>query len=108
MPNIATKPYDVTLAAQDDIDTATAAIPDEGAADEWVDDLHEAFERLALIPGRGHGRSDLTKKDVLFWTFKDRWAVIYKKAPAPAPRILIVRLIPWATITPELWLGPDL
>ena len=37
------------------------------AADRWVTKLFDAFELLALHPGMGHSRTDLTPHPVLFW-----------------------------------------
>jgi toxin ParE1/3/4 len=43
--------------AQDNID----------AADRWIAKLFDAFDALALNPGMGHARRDLTLLPVLFW-----------------------------------------
>jgi plasmid stabilization system protein ParE len=43
--------------AQDNVD----------AADRWIDKLFQAFDGLALNPGLGHKREDLTQRNILFW-----------------------------------------
>ena len=37
------------------------------AADRWIARLFDALESLALTPGMGHRRDDLTEYHVLFW-----------------------------------------
>jgi plasmid stabilization system protein ParE len=37
------------------------------AADQWVEKLFASFGRIALNPGIGHGRKDLTPYPILFW-----------------------------------------
>jgi plasmid stabilization system protein ParE len=55
--------------AQDSID----------AADRWIEELFDAFERLAKTPRIGHTREDLTNLPVLFWPV-DAYLVIYRIA----------------------------
>jgi plasmid stabilization system protein ParE len=37
------------------------------AADRWIGKLFDAFDALALAPGMGHKREDLTAYPILFW-----------------------------------------
>jgi toxin ParE1/3/4 len=37
------------------------------SADKVLDDLFDAFEKLAQWPQQGHTRTDLTDRDVRFW-----------------------------------------
>ncbi len=47
------------------------------AADRLVDRLFEAFDQIALVPGMGHSRDDLTSLPILFWPV-DKYLVIYR------------------------------
>jgi len=100
--------YLLTLHAQDDIDLEADAIEDEDAAARWVDDLHDALDRLGRTPGLGHTRTDITGHDVLFWTFRKRWAVIYRVVSGglsiPNP-VIVFRVISWSRVMPGFWLG---
>jgi plasmid stabilization system protein ParE len=100
--------YLLTLHAQNDIDLEADAIENEDAAARWVDDLHDALDRLGRTPGLGHTRMDITGHDVLFWTFRKRWAVIYRvvsrASSSPYP-IAILRVISWSRVMPGFWLG---
>jgi plasmid stabilization system protein ParE len=62
-----------------------------GPADRLVEDLFGAFRTIALSPGLGHRRRDLTDLDVFFWTAIERYAVVYRKADP----MEIVRVLPW-------------
>jgi toxin ParE1/3/4 len=53
--------------AQDNVDTA----------DRWIGKLLDAFDALALNPGMGHTRNDLTSYPVLFWPV-DAYLIIYR------------------------------
>lgn len=53
--------------AQDNVDTA----------DRWIGKLFDAFDALALNPGMGHTRNDLTSYPVLFWPV-DAYLIIYR------------------------------
>ncbi len=59
------------------------------AADRVVDDFYRAFSQLALEPGMGHKRQDLTKQDVLFWPVHS-YLVIYRRQSNP---LLIVAVL---------------
>jgi Plasmid stabilization system protein len=93
--------YSVAPLALDDLDEIHAYIEDvdsEAAADEIIDDLYNAFERIGANPGLGHRRQDLTDYDVYFWTALKWYAVIYRKADP----IEIVRVLPWRRMEPIL------
>jgi plasmid stabilization system protein ParE len=93
--------FSVTPLALDDLDGIHAYvedIEDDDTADRVIDDLYDAFEKIAASPGMGHRRQDLTDYDVFFWTALKRYAVVYRKA---AP-IAIVRVIPWRRLEPVL------
>lgn len=47
------------------------------AADRWIQEVFDAFERLAKNPRIGHRREDLTNLPVLFWPV-DAYLVIYR------------------------------
>jgi len=67
--------------ALDDLDEIDAYIAENNpaAADRVVDSLFEAFDTLAGSPGLGHGRQDLTKLDLRFWTVRRRHTVVYRE-----------------------------
>jgi plasmid stabilization system protein ParE len=52
------------------------------AADRMIDTLFAAFERLAVMPGLGHRRKDLTDRPLRFWTV-DTYLVIYRAERTP-------------------------
>ena len=93
--------YSLTLHAQDDIDEVADNIEDVDEADAWVDAIHDALKDLGQSPGLGHRRSDITDHDVLFWSFRKRWAVIYR---ADTP-ITVIRIVPWAKVSTRFWFG---
>jgi plasmid stabilization system protein ParE len=41
--------------------------------------LNQAFQRLADMPGLGHRRNDLTKRDLRFWSVYS-YLVIYRES----------------------------
>lgn len=93
--------YSVAPLALDDLDEIHAYIEDvedAAAADELIDDLYNAFERIGANPGLGHRRPDLTDFDVYFWTALKWYAVIYRKSDP----IEIVRVLPWRRMEPVL------
>lgn len=47
------------------------------AADRWIQKLFDAFESLALSPGMGHRRDDLTDYPILFWPL-GAYLVLYR------------------------------
>lgn len=52
------------------------------AADCVIDTLFAAFERLAVMPGLGHTREDLTDQPLRFWTV-GAYLVIYRAERTP-------------------------
>ena len=42
------------------------------AAERFIDEVYDAFDLLALQPGIGHYRRDLTGQPVRFWTVMRR------------------------------------
>jgi len=48
-------------------------------ADRIQSELVDAFEGLADIPGKGHKRSDLTSRDVLFFSVY-QYMIVYRRA----------------------------
>jgi plasmid stabilization system protein ParE len=48
------------------------------AADKLEDEFFGAFERLARRPRMGHGRTDLTERDVLFWLVGS-YLIVYRQ-----------------------------
>lgn len=52
------------------------------AADKLLDELFDAFEKLAEWPGQGHVRSDVTERDVLFWPVGS-YLIVYRAKPTP-------------------------
>lgn len=94
-------PYSVAPLALDDLDAIHAfleEVQDEDAADTIIDELYDAFDRIATNPGLGHRRQDLTEFDVYFWTALKWYAVVYRKTDP----IEIVRVIPWRRMEPLL------
>lgn len=66
--------YIVAPAAKADIDEIALYIAsaDRLAADGFIDEVYDAFDLLALQPGLGHYRRDLTDRPVRFWTVMRR------------------------------------
>ena len=93
--------YNLTILARDDIDQEADNIEDDDLAFRWVCDLYDGLEVLGNNPGIGHSRTDITKHDVLFWSYK-RWAIIYQKSDP----ITVIRVVPWSRMTSRFWLGP--
>jgi len=48
------------------------------AADQLEDEFFEAFEKLARQPRMGHTRSDLTERDVRFWS-TGSYLIVYRE-----------------------------
>jgi len=48
------------------------------AADRLIDELFETFEQLAVWPGQGHFRRDLTERNVRFWPVGS-YLVVYRE-----------------------------
>ncbi|MFZ0774092.1 MAG: type II toxin-antitoxin system RelE/ParE family toxin [Candidatus Sulfotelmatobacter sp.] len=51
------------------------------AAEKLEDKFFEAFEMLAKRPRMGHTRSDLSERDVRFWTVGS-YLIVYRSIPA--------------------------
>lgn len=77
--------------AEQDVDDVITYLAPENpkAADDFVDALYDAFDKLAENPMLGHIREDLTKHPVRFWTFKWHYLVIYN----PIKPIEILRVV---------------
>ena len=62
--------YVVAPAAKADVDEIALhiAAADRAAAERFIDEIYDAFDLLALQPGLGHYRRDLTDRPVRFWT----------------------------------------
>jgi plasmid stabilization system protein ParE len=52
----------------------------DGAADQWIDRLFDAFDLIGTTPGMGHKREDLTSYPVLFWPV-GAYLIIYRVTP---------------------------
>lgn len=52
--------------------------------------LFAAFEVLSDQPGLGHRRSDLTDRDLRFWTVMGRYMIVYREQPES---IQVVRVL---------------
>jgi len=48
-------------------------------ADRIEEELVQAFESLAIVPGQGHRRTDLTSRNVLFFSVY-QYMIVYRKA----------------------------
>jgi plasmid stabilization system protein ParE len=61
--------YVLSVAAELDLDAIWDYIAQDNmdAADRWISKLFDAFESLAVAPGMGHKREDLTAFPILFW-----------------------------------------
>jgi plasmid stabilization system protein ParE len=61
--------YVLSVAAELDLDAIWDYIAQDNmdAADRWISKLFDAFESLAMAPGMGHKREDLTAFPILFW-----------------------------------------
>jgi plasmid stabilization system protein ParE len=60
-----------------------------GSADRVLDELFDAFEKLAQWPRQGHTRSDLTNRHVRFWPV-DSYLVVYREDPAPLQIVAVL------------------
>ena len=60
------------------------------AADRWIGKLFDAFESLALTPGMGHKREDLTPHPVLFWPVGS-YLVIYRADRRPIEIVAVTQ-----------------
>jgi toxin ParE1/3/4 len=51
------------------------------AADQLEDEFFHAFEKLAQYPRMGHTHSDITSRDVRFWTVGS-YLIVYREGEA--------------------------
>ena len=83
--------YVVAPAAKADIDEIALyiAAADRAAAERFIDEIYDAFDLLALQPGLGHYRRDLTDRPVRFWTVMRRYMIVYRdRSPIEIVRVL--------------------
>jgi plasmid stabilization system protein ParE len=85
--------YQVAPQAEVDIEEIVRyiALDNPNAALMMFERFYDAFRLLGDNPGIGHTRDDLTGQDVLFWTVKPRYHVIYAIRFQP---LLIARVLP--------------
>lgn len=60
------------------------------AADRVLEAFYRAFSQLAAMPGMGHDREDLTKKDVLFWPVHS-YLLIYRRESNPLLAVAVLQ-----------------
>lgn len=65
------------------------AADDPAAADRVIDELFEAFQRLASWPGTGHFRRDLTERQVRFWPVRS-YLVVYRESSSGVQIVAIL------------------
>ena len=84
--------YRFSQEARDDIQEIWVWIAGDNpeAANELEADIYVACEKLANNPGLGHRRPDLTDEQVLFWTVRKSYLVIYVPGTKP---LQIVRIL---------------
>lgn len=58
-------------------------------ADRVRDQIFEAFDRLAEMPGLGHCREDLADRQYRFWPVHS-YLVVYREEPKPLQIITII------------------
>jgi len=76
------KPYIVAPEAEDDLRQIWRYLHGEAGlaiANRIQGELVDAFEGLADVPGKGHKRSDLTSRDVLFFSVY-QYMIVYRRA----------------------------
>ena len=76
------KPYHVAPEAEDDLRQIWRYLLGEAGlavANKIQGELVDAFEGLADVPGKGHRRPDLTRKDVLFFGVY-QYLIVYRRA----------------------------
>ena len=83
--------YIVSYAAEQDINDILIYIAQYNiqAAYTFVDNLYDAFEKLADNPYLGHVREDLTVSSVRFWTFKNHYLIVYE----PTQPLQVIRVL---------------
>jgi plasmid stabilization system protein ParE len=75
------KHYLVAPGAEDDLRQIWRYLLGEAGlavANRIQDELVDAFEALAALPGKGHRRSDLTSRDVLFFSVY-QYMIVYRR-----------------------------
>ena len=84
------KSFDLTPDALEDILSIWEFIAEDSveAANRVLGKLNEAFQQLVQMPGLGHRRRDLTKRDLRFWTVYS-YLIIYRQSDP----LLIVRVL---------------
>jgi plasmid stabilization system protein ParE len=78
------KPYLVSPDAEGDLEEIWRYLLGEAGlavANQIQSELVDAFEGLADVPGKGHKRPDLTKRDVLFYSVY-QYMIVYRRAAA--------------------------
>ena len=76
------KSYLVSLEAEDDLRQIWRYLLGEAGlaiANRIQGELVDAFESLARAPGKGHKRTDLTSRDVLFFSVY-QYMIVYRRA----------------------------
>ena len=76
------KPYLVAPEAEDDLRQIWRYLLGEAGlaiANRIQGELVDAFEALSDLPGKGHKRADLTRRDVLFFTVY-QYMIAYRQA----------------------------
>ncbi len=75
------KPYLVSPDAESDLQQIWRYLLGEAGlavANRIQGELVDAFEGLAEVPGKGHRRADLTKRDVLFFSVY-QYMIVYRR-----------------------------
>jgi len=75
------KPYLVSHDAESDLQQIWRYLLGEAGlavANRIQGELVDAFEGLAEVPGKGHRRADLTKRDVLFFSVY-QYMIVYRR-----------------------------
>jgi plasmid stabilization system protein ParE len=83
--------YTVSEEAIDDLQNIWDFISadNEIAADRVLNELFEAFQQLAEMPGMGHTRRDLTRRDVRFWPLRS-YLIVYRDRPLPLQIVAVL------------------
>jgi plasmid stabilization system protein ParE len=84
--------YAVSAEAQNDLFEIwqRIAIDSVELANRIDDEFHELFGSLALMPGQGHLRKDLTRRAVLFFPLYS-FLVVYQPETSPIRILAVVR-----------------
>ena len=59
------------------------------AADQVLEDIEKAIERIVEFPGIGHSRKDLTRRDLLFYTIGS-YMIAYRPKHTP---LYVIRVL---------------